>query len=359
MTDYANAIFKILTATGSGTGFYVPARDLYVTNFHVIAGDRKVALQDQQQNRYLAHVVFVNRDLDLAFLKSEHRPDGAPEIALDKNVIAQNLQRIYVHGFPFGMPYTVTEGIISSPNQMLNGRQYIQTDAAVNPGNSGGPMLSSDGKLLAVTTLKFSRADNVGFGIPARYVIEELESFRPDGFTFHVKCDTCSNLITDRSEFCPHCGHDIPEDIFERPPMSYFAQFVEDALQAMQLDPVLARSGRDYWEFHQGSAHVRIFVYQDDYLVATSPINRLPKQDIEPLLKKILSQDPLFEGYALGVSDNQLYLSYRVHLSDIFSDKKDEIKKALGRLPLKADELDHYFLENYGCELAREAKQTP
>ncbi|NJO88650.1 MAG: hypothetical protein HC831_06560 [Chloroflexia bacterium] len=54
--------------------------------------------------------------------------------------------RVFVLGFPFGMPYTETQGIVSAPRQLMEGSYFIQTDAAVNPGNSGGPVINEFGK---------------------------------------------------------------------------------------------------------------------------------------------------------------------------------------------------------------------
>ncbi len=357
MLDFSKAIFKITTSSGSGTGFYLKGYDLFVTNFHVVAGEQKIALLDQDKHRILGHVVYANQASDIAFIKSKTPPQDCPLISLDMDTAIRSLQKIYVHGFPFGMPYTITEGVISAPNQLIQGRTYLQTDAAVNPGNSGGPMLNAAGQLIAVTTSKLTQADNVGFGIPVKNLVQEINDFKPqDPFQYHVKCDSCSLLLTEETEFCPHCGNDIDSILFERFGLSLFAQFVEDALQLMGMNPILARAGKDFWEFHQGSALIRIFVYKNDYLVATSPLNILPQGNLNDLLVYILDKNQPNKPYTLGISDNHIYISYRVHLSDIFSTKKDVIMEELSRLPQKADDLDTFFVEKYNCQYSVESK---
>ncbi|HHB79992.1 MAG TPA: serine protease [Saprospiraceae bacterium] len=357
MTDYSKAIFKISTSSGSGTAFYLSDRDIFVTNFHVVAGENQVAIQDSDKNRILGYVIFVNLELDIAFLRAKSKLVDVPNIGLFADIDLKSLQKIYVHGYPFGMPYTITKGVISAPNQLINGRHFIQTDAAVNPGNSGGPMLNAKGQLIAVTTSKLNQADNVGFGIPVKALVDQIEDFSPDDpFQFHVKCDSCSLLITEPTEFCPQCGHDINPVVFENYDLSLFAQFVEDALQLMGLNPILARAGKDYWEFYQGSALIRIFVFKQDYLVATSPLNRLPKGPLDDLLAYILNKDQPNKPYTLGIADNHIYLSYRVHLSDIFSPKSELIKEELSRLPQKADDLDTFFVREFQCDFAIESK---
>lgn len=356
MKDYSKAIFKITTSSGSGTAFYLPDKDLFITNFHVVIGEQFVAIQDQNHQRFLGRVVFVHQALDLAFLRSEQKPKDTPIIELDRDVSTASLQKIYVHGFPFGLPYTITEGIISASNQMVNGRHFIQTDAAVNPGNSGGPMLNEKGQLVGVTTSKLTQADNVGFGIPIHEILTEIEDFNSNFKNiYHVKCDSCGSLITEETAFCTQCGSGIDSKVFERFELSLFAQFVEKALETMGLNPVLARAGQDYWEFHQGSALIRIFVFKNDYLVATSQLNRLPKGDTNDLLEYILDDQSPNLPYNLGISENHIYLSYRVHLSDIFSANKDQVLLKLSGLPQKADELDTFFVKEYGCQFSIEA----
>jgi serine protease Do len=236
----------------------------------------------------------------------------------------------------------------------MGGKHFLQTDAAVNPGNSGGPMLSEDGDLLAVTTSKFSNADNVGFGIQLKDVLEQINSFKFEDTAYRVKCNSCGNFIETETEFCDKCGADIDKSVFEEFEKSYFAEFTEDALTELGIDPILCRAGRDFWEFHQGSAFVRIFVMNDNYLLATSPLNQLPKGNLDALFTYINSNKA--DPYILGVYKDKIFVSYRTHLSDIYSEKKDEIKNNLSRLALKADELDDFFVQEFGCEMSPEAK---
>lgn len=348
-------IYKVITASGTGTGFYLQDMKIVVTNYHVIQGSKEVALEDHNKHRYLAKVIFVNPNTDLALLKSGVPSDNGTKIVLNPSLQINKTEKVFIHGFPFGLPYTVTEGIVSAAKQMLDQRHYLQTDAAVNPGNSGGPMLNSKGELMAVATSKFMDADNVGFGIPYEELINELKGLKISKAAYHVRCNSCKSLISEETEFCPNCGNTIDKSVFEEFDLSYFAGFVEDALQKLNMNPVLARAGRDHWEFHQGSALIRIFVYNNDYLLVTSPLNKLPQQNLAELYKVLLSRP--VAPYMLGISDNHIYISYRVHLSDIFSSHADAIKENITKLALKADQLDNYFMDKFGCEMAVEAKK--
>jgi len=349
-------IYKIITASGTGTGFLLRDQKVIVTNYHVVQGCKDVALEAHNKHRYLAKVIFVNPETDLALLKTTMPMNDGVKITLNPALDINTTEKVYIHGFPFGLPYTVTEGIVSSAKQMMGQRYYLQTDAAVNPGNSGGPMLNSRGELMGITTSKFMDADNVGFGIPYTDLLDEMRGLKISEATYHVKCNSCKTLIKEASEFCVNCGNAVDKSVFENFELSYFATFVEDALKELKMNPILARAGRDFWEFHQGSALVRIFVFKNDYLIATSPLNKLPQQNLEPLFKLLLTRP--VAPYSLGISDNHIYISYRVHLSDIFSNQADKIKKNITQLALKADHLDNFFMDKFGCEMAAEAKEV-
>jgi hypothetical protein len=125
----------------------------------------------------------------------------------------------------------------------------------------------------------------------------------------------------------------------------------------MWINPVLARTGYEAWKFHKWSSEIRIFVYDRSYLFCTSPINVLPKKDIEPVLNYILSDR--IKPYQFGLTDNQIYVSYRVHLSDIFSENAtEEISQNITNLASKADELDNFLHEEFGCDFSEYSKKS-
>ena len=122
----------------------------------------------------------------------------------------------------------------------------------------------------------------------------------------------------------------------------------------MGIDPVLARDGYDSWLFHKGSSEIRIFVYDGAYLFSTSPITLLPKKEVEPVLDYMLSED--FGPYKLGIEGRQIYIAYRIHLSDITDASEEEIRRNIVNLALKADEMDNMMVERFGCEFSEYSK---
>ncbi|MCC6515916.1 MAG: trypsin-like peptidase domain-containing protein [Chitinophagales bacterium] len=348
------AVYKINTASGSGTGFYLKSQNIIVTNYHVIDGNKQVSIENQLQDRYIADVVYVNPEADIAFLRGKnYQPDAFIPFETVEAVHSRDV--VYVLGFPFGMPYTITEGIVSNEKQLLDGRHFIQTDAAVNPGNSGGPVVNADGLLIGVTTAKFTEADNVGFAIPASVLKEELDTFATNtSGAYSLKCNSCKSLIVEKTDYCPNCGANIDEKIFDDKEISKLSLYIETAIKNMGIDPVLARCGNEYWEFHSGSALVRIFVYDKNYLYATSPINNLPQGNLESLLRYVNS-NPV-PPYRLAVYNNQIYISYRVRMSDVFSANATIIQQNLSELIVKANEMDDFFVQEYACEKTNYAK---
>ena len=307
-------VFKVTHSGGSGSCFYLKAYDLFVTNYHVTEGFRTVAIHDNERNPYLAKVVLANPAMDIALLAAEGDFSSLPDISLAEDDTLTIGRKVYVAGYPYGMPFTITEGSVSSPKQLMDGKYYIQTDAAVNPGNSGGPILDEDNRVVGVTVSKFTQADNMGFGIRVETLHALLDTIGDlDRTVFQVQCGSCEELIAEEEEYCPSCGDKLPEGVFEEREQSPLGGFVESAIEQMGVNPVLARDGYDSWLFHKGSSEIRIFVYDNNYLFSTSPINLLPKKEVEPVLDYMLSED--FGPYKLGIEGRQIYIAYRIHLS--------------------------------------------
>ena len=220
------SVFKVTHSGGSGSCFYLKNYDLFVTNYHVVEGYRTVAVHDNDRNPYLAKVVLVNPALDIALLAAEGDFSALPEMTLAADDSLTIGRKVYVAGYPYGMPFTITEGSVSSPKQLMDGKYYIQTDAAVNPGNSGGPILNDAEEVVGVTVSKFTQADNMGFGIRVETLHGLLESLGElDRTAFQVQCGSCEELICEEEEFCPSCGDKLPEGVFDERELSPLGGF--------------------------------------------------------------------------------------------------------------------------------------
>lgn len=342
------SILKVSQARGTGSCFYLDEYGLFVTNSHVVEGFSEVAIEDNQRNRYPARVIFANPSLDIAFLKGEGDFSSFPHlsIAKDKAVLGQ---KIRVAGYPFGMPFTVTEGTVSSPSQFMDGYYHIQTDAAVNPGNSGGPMFNDKDEVIAVTTSKFTNADNMGFGIPVSYLRPLLESAGElDTEKLSLQCSSCESMISEEKDYCPYCGNKLSFHLFNPPALTDLATYCEEAIQAMGVNPILARTGYESWTFHARHSEIRMFIYQQTYLFCTSPINVLPRKDIGPLLNYLITTRNT-GPYQIGLNGNQIFFSLRVDLTDLPADEADDIRKTLIAMPEEADKMARYLADTFHC----------
>lgn len=350
-------IYKVTHADGSGSCFYLKPYNIFVTNYHVVAGYRTVAIQDVDRNPFEARVVVVNPELDLALLAVDADFSHLPDLPVSEENEPVIGSKVHVAGYPFGMPFTITEGSISSPRQLIDGKYFIQVDAPINPGNSGGPIINDKGEVIGVTVSKFasSSADNMGFGVRNESLHQLLEVTKDlDRTQFHVQCSSCDELIAGDEEYCPSCGAHIDEGVLAIHEISPLGQFCETAIARMGINPVLARCGHNSWVFHRGSSEIRLFEYDKNYLFAVSPINLLPKKNVEKVLDFMLDTD--FYPYKMGIDGRQIYLCYRIHLADLTDESSERILNNIVGLAQTADELDNYLVDEFGCEFSLYSK---
>jgi S1-C subfamily serine protease len=171
---------------GTGSGFIWDQEGYVVTNYHVIesAGAAKVTLADRSE--WNAEPVGVAPDKDVAVLKIDAPADKLTPIDLGTSANLQVGQKVFAIGNPFGLDQTLTTGIISGlGREILSVTQrpiqgVIQTDAAVNPGNSGGPLLDSAGLAIGVNTAIYSPSgvnSGIAYAVPidtVRWIVPQI-----------------------------------------------------------------------------------------------------------------------------------------------------------------------------------------
>ena len=166
-----------------GSGFVIRADGLIVTNRHVVEGARKVRVKLADDRVLPAQVLGTDATTDIALLKVRAGP--LPALALESSDRISVGDPVIAIGNPFGLGQTVTAGVLSARARTLEEDPYIdflQTDAAINFGNSGGPLLSTDGMVVGVTSAILSPSGGsvgLGFAVPAETVesvVAELEA---------------------------------------------------------------------------------------------------------------------------------------------------------------------------------------
>jgi S1-C subfamily serine protease len=172
---------------GQGSGFVLTKEGLILTNNHVIGNAQRLEVMLSDKHKYKARVLALDKNHDLALIKID-APNLTPVTLSDSRNLMVG-QRVYAIGNPFGLNGTMTRGIISAIRSVRspNGspiEDAIQTDAAVNPGNSGGPLLNSRGEVIGITTMIASngadQSSGIGFAIPintARAILDDYAKY--------------------------------------------------------------------------------------------------------------------------------------------------------------------------------------
>lgn len=176
----------------SGSGFIVSKDGYVITNAHVVSGADKITVQFSDQAEEEATLVGVDQSTDLAVLKTDLKDHDVGVLALADSQNAQVGQTVYAIGNPLGYDRSMSRGIISALNRVINApngieiRGVIQTDAAVNQGNSGGPLLTGAGEVIGVTSqIATTGAGNIGiaFAIPSSIVKRVYKEIKETGKT--------------------------------------------------------------------------------------------------------------------------------------------------------------------------------
>ena len=174
------------TQSSLGSGVIVKGSGIVVTNAHVVKGadELKIVLNDRRE--FEAKLLTKDEELDLAILEIDPGTERLPFLTIQGGGDLEIGDIVLAIGNPFGVGQTVTSGIISAKGRtnVSDFSSYIQTDAAVNPGNSGGALVNLNGELIGINTAIFSRSggsNGIGFAIPAELVARAVDSTLTDG----------------------------------------------------------------------------------------------------------------------------------------------------------------------------------
>jgi len=163
---------RVVPSRGVGSGFIVSPDGYIVTNAHVVDGAKTVTVKLTDRREFTAKVIGADKRTDIALIKIDAKTP-LPALDLSHPAPVKQGEWVIAIGSPFGFENSVTAGIVSGVHRALPGGQmtpFIQTDVAVNPGNSGGPLLNAAGQVVGVNSQIYSRSGGfmgLSFAIPA------------------------------------------------------------------------------------------------------------------------------------------------------------------------------------------------
>jgi S1-C subfamily serine protease len=175
--DAVKSVVTIKTDLGQGSGFIISSGGYVVTNEHVIDGATAATAITYEGKTHSVTLVGKNVKMDIALLKINEATTYSPLILTDSDNI-QVGEKVIAIGNPLGLQFSVSEGIVSAVHRMGDNKinAYIQTDASLNPGNSGGPLIDTEGKVIGINNFKVSGSESLGFALESNYIKETVNN---------------------------------------------------------------------------------------------------------------------------------------------------------------------------------------
>lgn len=164
------SVVTIKTDISQGTGFIITNDGYVVTNYHVMQYAQAATIITSDDDTHTVGLIGYNSELDIALLKISGIYE---ELKLGNSDDVQVGERVIAIGNPLGLQFSVTQGIVSGVHRTgPNGLSaYIQTDAALNPGNSGGPLIDINGKVIGINNFKVGGgSESLGFALESNYI---------------------------------------------------------------------------------------------------------------------------------------------------------------------------------------------
>ena len=265
------------TTGGEGSGVIYSADGYIVTNYHVVQAADRVLVTTADRQRFTAEIVGIEPKSDLAVLKVDAQ--NLPFLEVANSDEAEPGQWVLAVGSPLGLTSTVTAGIVSAKGRSLSIlrdpdaiESFIQTDAAVNPGNSGGPLVDAEGRLLGINTAiasKTGRFQGYSFAIPVNLVQRIVDDIIAYGSfrraLLGVEISTLTENDIERLGLRDHSEGVLVDDVFAGAAADLGGLEVNDLIVTLDGRPI-----RDLPEFTEiiGRArpgdHLRLGVIRDN-----------------------------------------------------------------------------------------------
>ncbi len=169
------SVVTIVTDLSQGTGFLIEENGYVVTNAHVMENAKSAGIYTYDGEMHQVSLIGTNSEMDVCLLKIQ---GTYPALKLGNSNDVSIGESVIAIGNPLGLQFSVTEGIISAIHREgSNGLEaYFQTDAALNPGNSGGPLIDKQGKAIGINNFKTSEGESLGFALESNWLKDTINN---------------------------------------------------------------------------------------------------------------------------------------------------------------------------------------
>jgi putative serine protease PepD len=191
----SSAVVEIQAGNATGTGFVIDADGHVITNEHVVGSEQTVEIRFADESEEQGRVVGTDPSTDIALIEVDLTGHNVKPVQLGSSAGVEVGDPVYAIGNPFGLERTLTAGIVSAVNRDITApnnftiNDVIQTDAPVNPGNSGGPLLDAAGNVIGVVSqIQSENGGNIGIGyaVPSDTVRDVVDTLKTGGQVEHA-----------------------------------------------------------------------------------------------------------------------------------------------------------------------------
>lgn len=351
INKFENVIVQIATPYSTGTGFYYRKWNVIITNEHVVRGNKNIIIAGQTFEKQVVPILYVDQKHDLAFVQAPIQHQMA-DIEIESIDHQDPGDKIIAIGHPFDLNFAATQGIISGFQVAKDEISYIQHDAALNPGNSGGPLINKNGKLIGVNTFVIQNGNNIGFALPSDMMEQCLLDYSKGSGAIGVRCNACQKInFEDQivSKYCQYCGASIAmlSQTEEYTPYG-ISLVIEEMIHSLGYTTELSRKGPNTWSIQKGSAWINISYYEKTgLLIGDVYLCTLPDDHIQEIYMYLLKQNYILKGLNLSIRDEDIILSLLIYDQYI---NANTMKKLFKELLLTADKYDNLLVESYGAK---------
>jgi hypothetical protein len=306
--DFWNQVRSAVVGIGAGasfgTGFTAMPNGLVVTNAHVVGYQPEVTLRAFDGTEAPGKVVYADVRLDIAFVMPlQTIPTRALTLAHDTAPAVG--EQVAAIGHPHGLSFSVTRGILSAVDREVRGVPCLQTDAALSPGNSGGPLVDTAVRVVGVNTSVRRDGQNLGFAVPIRAFVEPLRQYVGPPREILARrpvycCPECGIRYPATEPRCLGCGALLP---FMSPGLDRGQQFaaaerrIAMLLTRMGFSASGARVDDGCWRLERDGGEIWVRLEPQGRVVFfVADLVRLPRHNHEPLYRLLLTANDQTTG---------------------------------------------------------------